>query len=142
MDAALVVEQRMQFIDDDRACAGEQCRDLQPPEDEERFKRLRSDQQHATRVLVRTFLHSLGDVAMPRINRQLRSFAQILQAFELVVDERPEGTDVDEIETARAGIIQNRGDQRQESRLGLSAGGTAAMITSFSSSSSAEMARS
>ena len=61
---------------------------------------------------------------MPRKDRQFGPVAQILQAFELVVDERSERTDVDEFETARAGSLQNRGDQRQKGGFGLSASGS------------------
>ena len=61
---------------------------------------------------------------MPRKDRQFGPIAQILQAFELVVDERPERTDVDEFETAHACILQNKGDQWQKGSFGLSAGGS------------------
>ena len=59
VNAPFIVQKRMQLVDDDCPGAGEQRRDFQPPEHEQRFQRLRRDQQDAPRVPAGARLHPL-----------------------------------------------------------------------------------
>ena len=58
---------------------------------------------------------------MPGKDRQPGHLTELLQSPKLVVDECPKRSNVDQIEAPLAGFVHYGGDQRQESRLRLSA---------------------
>ena len=120
MHAALRVEHGVQFVDHHASDAGEETRDLAPASHEHRFERLRRDQEHAPGIADRTGLGGSGHVTVPLVNWDLECLAKLVQPPELVVDQRLERTDVDELETRAAGIASHDPrEQRHERRLGL-----------------------
>ena len=113
----------MEFVDDYRAGSGKQSRDLKPAQDEESLKGLGRDEEDSSRSSARTRLDGLGDVTMPRMDRQLCRGAQFLQTLELVVDQGTKGTHVDQIETTFVRMFKDMRNEREECGLGLAASG-------------------
>lgn len=81
----------MELIDDHVAQAGELSGDLATAVHEGRLERLGRDQENARWVTSHARLGRVGDVAVPAMDRDSGAFAELLEAPELVVDERLQG---------------------------------------------------
>ena len=99
MHAPFIVQQRMEFINDDGPGAHEQGGNLKAPEDKHGLKGFRGDEQYPFRVGPGAGFHPLRNIPVPRVDWKVCSLAEILHASQLVVDERLERRHVDQIES-------------------------------------------
>ena len=121
MHAALAVQQGVQFVDHHGTGGREQGGDFQPAQHEQCLKRFRRDQQDAARGAARPRLDPGGNVAVPGMHRNSGSGTEVFQPFELIVDQRLERPDIDQIKAPCPRRAHHLRDQRQKRRLGLAA---------------------
>ena len=86
--------------------------------EQQRFQRLWGDLQHARGMLEELLLLGLGHIAVPAPDRDVALGAEVVQAQELVVDERLEGRDVERSHRGGRALPKLRQDGK-EGRLGL-----------------------
>ena len=89
---------------------------------QQRLQRFRRDLQNAGGVLEQLVLMGLGHVAVPVPHGDLRLRAQVVEAAELVVDERLQRADIDRAHGGGRVLIE-LGQNREEGGLRFAGGG-------------------
>ena len=115
---AVAPKERMDLVDHDEAKIVEQGRDLHVLVDHQRFQRLRRDLQDPGRMFHDLPLPGLRDIAVPAVNGDPLFFAQLVQAPELVVDQRLERRDIEHADALRRILVKQR-QNREKGRLRL-----------------------
>ena len=85
--------------------------------DQKRLERFGRNLQDATRLFDELCLVRLRDVAVPVPDGDIGFFAQVVEAYKLIVDERFEGTNVEGAH-ARGRVLPKLGQDGKEGRLG------------------------
>ena len=96
----------MDLVDDDVAQIAEHARNRHVLMDQERLERLGRNLQDTARLFDELCLVRLRNVAMPVPDGDVGFFAEVVEADELIVDERLEGANV-EAPTLAGGFSQN-----------------------------------
>lgn len=107
----------MDLIDDYIAQVAKHARDRHVLMDQERLERLGRNLQDTARFFDELSLARLRDIAMPVPDRDIGLFAQVVEADELVVDERFEGANVEGAH-ACGRVLPKLGQDGKEGRLG------------------------
>ena len=122
LQASVAAEQGMDLVDDDKAQIAEKRRDLHVLVDEQGLQRFRRDLQDARRLLQQPALVGLRDIAVPARHRDALLLAELIQAAELIVDQRLERRDVQHAHRPRRILVQQRQDRKKRG-FGLSRSG-------------------
>ena len=118
LPAAVSAEQRVNLIDDHKAQIPEEGGNLRVLAHQERLQRLRCDLKDPRGMLEKPSLFRGRHIPVPMPDRDLRLLAEIIQAEELVVDQRLQRCDIDAADRQRLLLHQQR-QNRKKSRLRL-----------------------
>ena len=95
LPASIAAHKRMDLVDDDVAQIAEHARNRHVLMDQERLERLGRNLQDTARLFDELCLVRLRNVAMPVPDGDVGFFAEVVEADELIVDERLEGANVE-----------------------------------------------
>src|SRR5690606_29419506 len=124
LPAAVAVLEGVNLVDDDVAEVVEEAVQVLLAVEHEALEALGRDLHDALRALHGAVLHRLADVAVPGPHRDLGRLEEVVEALELVVDQCLERPHVEHPD-AGAGVALQVGEDGQERRFGLAAGGLA-----------------
>jgi hypothetical protein len=110
----------VQLVDHDIAQCAEQGRNLRAPQDEQRLERLRRDEQDARRFAQYLGLLVARHVAVPAVDGDIDRTGQRGQPIELIVDQRLEWAQVEDLDAGRGCRVTGQpGQHREEGGFGL-----------------------